>query len=95
MGITKDGETGKITIDEVTYDPIFMYRGPAGKLQRYKVIDIETAIQKYEDGSDKSLGQTTYSTIKEALTDIKKILGDEILKTEPTVSEELNQSETE
>ena len=94
LGITKDGETGKISIDEVTYEPIYMYRGPAGKLQRYKVIDIETAIQNYENGTDTSLGQTTYNTLKEALTDIKKILGDEIVKTE-TVSDEPVSSEAE
>ena len=82
LSITKNGETGKISIDEVTYDPIYMYRGPAGKLQRYKVLDIESNIQKYEDGTDTSLGKTTYNTLKEALTDIKKILGDEIIATE-------------
>lgn len=79
LEITKNGETGKISIDEVTYTPIFMYRGPAGKLQRYKVLDIESSIQKYNDGTDTSLGKTTYNTIQQVLSDITKILGDEII----------------
>lgn len=92
LSITKNGETGKISIDEVTYDPIYMYRGPAGKLQRYKVLDIESNIQKYEDGTDTSLGKTTYNTLKEALTDIKKILGDEIIATETVSNETISNS---
>ena len=79
LEITKNGETGKISIDEVTYTPIFMYRGPAGKLQRYKVLDIESSIQKYNDGTDTSLGKTTYNTIQQVLSDITKILGGEII----------------
>ena len=79
LEITKNGETGKISIDEVTYTPIFMYRGPAGKLQRYKLLDIESSIQKYDDGTDTSFGKTTYNTIQQVLSDITKILGDEII----------------
>ena len=56
-----------------------MYRGPAGKLQRYKVLDIESNIQKFDDGTDTSLGKTTYNTVKQVLSDITKILGDEII----------------
>lgn len=79
LGITKNGETGKISIDEVTYTPIYMYRGPAGRLQRYKVLDIESNIQKFDDGTDTSLGKTTYNTMQQVLSDIRKILGDEII----------------
>ena len=99
LGITKDGETGKISIDEVTYDPIFMYRGPAGKLQRYKLLDIESSIQNYENGTDTSLGKTTYNTLKTVLTDITKILGDEIIAIEPvsdeSISSNTNSTKTE
>ena len=87
LGITKDGVTGKISIDEVTYTPVYMYRGPAGKLQRYKLLDIESNIQKFDDGTDTSLGTTTYNTMKQALTDIIAILGDEIIFTETTSSD--------
>lgn len=95
LGITKDGETGKISIDEVTYIPTYMYRGPAGSLQRYKLLDIESSIQKYENGTDTSLSKTTYNTLKEALSDIKEILGEEITASEETLSDETVSSDTE
>ena len=88
LGITKDGVTGKISIDEATYVPIYMYRAPnTGKLQRYKLLDIEANIAKYESGEDTSLGKTTYNTMKQALQDITKILGDEIIATEASSDE--------
>ena len=64
-----------------------MYRGPAGKLQRYKVLDIESNIQKFDDGTDTSLGKTTYNTMQQVLSDIKGILGDEIISTETVFSD--------
>ena len=64
-----------------------MYRATAGSLQRYKVIDIESSIQKYDAGTDTSLGKTTYNTLKQALSDIKGILGKEITSTKETVSD--------
>lgn len=88
IAITKNGETGKISIDEATYIPTFMYRGPAGSLQRYKLLDIESRIQSYEDGTDTSLGKSTYNTLKQVLSDIKGILGDEIIKTETTINKD-------
>ena len=72
-----------------------MYKAPAtGKLQRYKLLDIETSMKNYEDGTDKSLGKTTYNTIKSALKDIKNILGAEIISTEP-ISDETTSEDAE
>ena len=83
IAITKHGVTGKISIDEATYTPVYMYRAPStGKLQRYKLLDIEANIQKYEDATDTSLGQNTYNTLKSVLVDIKEILGEEIVSSE-------------
>ena len=83
LSITKNGETGKISIDEATYVPVYMYRAPAtGKLQRYKLLDVKANMQKYEDGTDTSLGQSTYNTLKESLDFTTKILGEEIVSTE-------------
>ena len=90
IGITKNGVTGKISIDEATYVPVYMYRAPnTGRLQRYKLLDIEANIAKYESGEDTSLGKTTYNTIKQALSDITGILGQEIIASEATSSESI------
>lgn len=83
LTITKNGETGKISIDEATYIPVYMYRAPnIGTLQRYKLLDIRANIQKYEDGTDTSLGKTTYNTLKESLNFTTKIIGNEITNEE-------------
>ena len=80
LGITKHGKTGKVSIDEATYIPVYMYKAPStGKLQRYKLLDIKYNIQKYDDGLDTSLGESTYNTLKSVLGNIKRILGNEII----------------
>ena len=95
LAITKNGETGKISIDEANYVPVYMYRAPyTGKLQRYKLLDIRENIKKYEDGTDTSLSQTTYNTLKESLDFTTKILGDEIIKTEAVSNETISNENT-
>ena len=61
---TKSGETNKTTIDSVSYVPIYMYKSSSGKTKRYKVLDIEKSIENYENGTDKSISQKSYSTLK-------------------------------
>lgn len=95
LNITKSGETGKISIDEATYIPVYMYRDSnTSKLQRYKLLDIKSNIEKYESGVDTSLGKTTYNTLKESLDFTTKILGDEIVAKEAS-SDETVSNETE
>lgn len=85
LSITKNGETGKISIDEATYIPVYMYRDSnTAKLQRFKLLDVEANIQKYESGEDTSLGKTVYNTLKESLDFSTKILGDEIVSVKTT-----------
>ena len=76
---TKSGETSKTTIDSVSYVPIYMYKSSSGKTKRYKVLDIEKSIENYENGTDKSIGQKTYSTLKTELNKIKTTMGENII----------------
>ena len=78
MSFTKNGETGKTTIDSVSYVPIYMYRAPAGRPQRYLVLDIEKAIANYENGTDTSIGKSVYTTIQTELNKIRKTMGENI-----------------
>ena len=73
---TQSGETGKTSIDEVSYVPIYMYKASSGSTQRYKVIDIEKTLQNYDNGTDTSIGKSMYSTLQTELSNIKKIVGD-------------------
>lgn len=78
LKITKNGYTGKMSIDEANYVPIYMYRSTSGQTQRYKLLVTETAINNYESGQDTSIGSTTYKNLKNALNLTKQILGEEI-----------------
>ncbi len=74
LQITKNPE-GKISIDKVEYTPLYVYDKGAGKPQRYKILDIRQSIANYENGTDTSIGATTYKTLKNELTKIKSIMG--------------------
>lgn len=79
LQITKFGETGKISIDKVTYTPIYMLDRGSGASNRYQILDIRKRIEDYEHGTDKSIGQNLYNTLKAELTKITSIMGEEIL----------------
>ena len=77
--LTKAGKDGKISIDSVTYTPIYMYNYYTSKsVHRFKVMDIEAEIAKYEAG-DTKIGATMYNTLKKELQGVYKVVGDEIL----------------
>lgn len=94
LNITKNGKTRKISIDEVTYTPVYMYKSTTGSLQRFKLLDVRSNIKKYENGTDTSLGKSTYNTLKESLDFTTKILGNEILSKE-TSSDDTGSSSKE
>lgn len=88
LQITKNGETGAITIDKIEYIPIYMYNYSSPKgAHNYKILDIESEIAKYEAG-DTSIGSSLYSTLKTELGQVEEILGPEIINTTETVQEE-------
>ena len=77
LDITRHSD-GKVTVDKANYIPIYMYKGAPGKLRRMKVLDIEKSIANYENGTDTSIGQSTYNDLKKQLEKIKAIVGPEI-----------------
>ena len=77
LDITRHSD-GKVTVDKANYIPIYMYKGTPGKLRRMKVLDIEKSIANYENGTDNSIGQSTYNDLKKQLEKIKTIVGPEI-----------------
>lgn len=86
--LTKDGKTNKISIDSVTYTPIYMYNFyKSGVLQGFKVMDIEAEIAKYESG-DTSIGSSMYQTLKSELANVYEVMGEEILSDKLSEGEE-------
>lgn len=78
INFTKSAETDKTTIDSVSYIPIYMYKSASGTFQRYKILDIEKTIQNYEAGTDQSINNSTYSTLKNELSKIKQLMDNNI-----------------
>lgn len=77
LNITKD-ENNKIKINSVKYTPTYIYKDTSVSTQKFKIINLNNAIDSYEAGYSPNLSKTTYTTFKTELENIKKILGDEI-----------------
>lgn len=73
--ITKNGETGKVTIDSASYIPLYMYKGTTST-KAYKILDINSCISAYEAGAQTSVNSSLYKTLVAELAKIKKILGE-------------------
>ncbi len=76
LTFTKSGETGKTTIDSASYIPIYMYKSSSGSVRKYLVMDIEKNMKSFEEGTNKLINQSTYSTLKTELNKIKTTMGD-------------------
>lgn len=77
LTITKNSDD-KISIDKVDYVPIYMYKNKNVSTKKFKILDIEKTISKYESGEDTSIGISVYNNLKVQLQKIKNILGNEI-----------------
>ena len=77
LNITKNID-GKISINKIDYVPIYMYKNSNAKSHKFKILDIEKSIAKYESGDTSSISPTVYTNLKTQLEKIKSILGDEI-----------------
>ena len=73
--ITKSGETGETYLNRVTYIPVYLQDKGAGVTNRYKLLDIPAEINKYESGDTNGIDKKTYNALKQALTDIDRLIG--------------------
>ena len=71
LKLTKHGDTGNFTIDEVLYTPIYTYTSPNYK--NYKVLDIQKAIYNYENNLETPINQTDYILLKKELEKVNSI----------------------
>ena len=69
LSITKHGD-GHISIDDVSYTPIYMYKNSSASTHKFKILDIEKTISNYENGIDTSIGKSMYNTLKSQLARI-------------------------
>ena len=86
--LTKAGKDGKISIDYVTYTPIYMFNYYTSKsAHRFKVMDIEDEIARYE-ADDVSIGASMYNTLKKELKQVYEIVGPELVEESEKIEEE-------
>ena len=78
LEITKHKENGKITIDKATYTPTYMYKNPSKSKKKFKILDINTEIKKYESRESGAVSKSLYNTLVTERKNIKRIIGDEI-----------------
>lgn len=77
LDITKNSN-GKISIDKVSYIPIYMYKNLNAKSRKFKILDIEKILSEYEFGNATDISPNVYNNLKKQLENIKNILGYEI-----------------
>lgn len=73
--ITKHGDTGKISIDDASYIPLYMYKSNAST-NAFKLLDIRNEISAHDSGAAGAVGTSLYNTLVAELAKIEKILGE-------------------
>lgn len=76
--VTKNGATGKMSIDSIDYVPVYVWNKGSGVKNRYELLDIREAMLEYESGDTSKIGAGLYNTLKKELADIEKVLGEPI-----------------
>ena len=78
LQITKHKGDGKITIDKATYTPTYMYKNASKSTKKFKILDINTEIEKYESKASGAVNKSLYNTLVTERKNIKRIIGNEI-----------------
>lgn len=72
--LRKDGETGEVLLNKVTYVPVFLLDNGRKVAQRFELFDMKEAVQKYEAG-DKIVSEEVYQNLIQALDEIEVLIG--------------------
>ena len=78
LQITKDNTTGKLSIDQATYVPVYCQRKTDGSSPQFKLLDIKNEIAAYEADVANKVDTKTYNTLVNQLEYITDTLGKEI-----------------
>lgn len=75
--IRKNAETGKITIDQATYAPLYVYDNGLSAKDRYEILDLDEIIRSYEAGED-MWSESMYNLAVTERARLEKIVGPNI-----------------
>ena len=68
LEITKDGKTGKVSISDYSYTPVYCYKDPDGDM---RILRIREALAAYENLCIDAVSQEVYESMKTALARIE------------------------
>ncbi len=75
--VKKDGKTNEVSIEEVTYAPIYMYIKELGAKNRYQLLDLNEIIRSYEAGEE-TWSETMYNLAITEKERCERLIGPEI-----------------
>lgn len=75
LELTKDGESGEVTVSACDYVPMYMLHANASNAGRYELLDTRQAMSAYEAGDTAVVSQTVYERLQTGLDDLHGILG--------------------
>ena len=72
LDINKKGNTSEIFVDDVSYVPIYTYKGNGNK--KYKILNMDKAIREYENETNMTMGRNNYILFKQEVERLEKLL---------------------
>ena len=75
--VKKNGKTGEVTVEKVTYAPIYVNRKEPGAKDRYELLDLDEIIRSYEAGEE-IWSESMYQLALKERERCVKIIGPEI-----------------
>lgn len=72
LKLTKHGNTGKLSIDKLSYTPIYTYTYP--KYKNYKIINLKQAVFDYENDAPNRISYENYLNFKSELEKVNSML---------------------
>lgn len=73
LDVIKSGETGKLSFENINYIPIYTFTSP--NFKNYKVLDIRTAISRYENGEEGRVSKSYYDLLVKELEHVNYTVG--------------------
>ncbi len=75
LNITKSVD-GKMTINSVTYTPIYTYINQSASSNKFRIIDLANSVASYEAGYTEGMTESLYKTYSDELANVRNLIGD-------------------
>ena len=72
--LAKNSKENRVTLGKVEYKPIYLLDNGKKSENRYKIIDVKNALEKYSKGNTEEISQKTYKKLADEYINIGKLL---------------------